>query len=230
MNTEASPPLRNCMVVDDDASIRNELRYILEKMEFDVLEVDNGIHAIAILKEAVNPPTVILLDQAMPGMDGLTLLKQIKASDGEMARSKVIMVTATGTYNLGVEAIKFGATDFIVKPFQPVLIKHAVETALDQIKLEKAEEERKIKEIEAQIAIKEGVGLKNEINSPLQSILGYLSILEQGKNLKQSINGIRQSVGEVESLLEEFLKKPRVETSGYPFTEKMTDTKKPGYG
>ena len=117
----------NVLIVDDLAFIKIVLRDILEKAGFRVVgEASNGEQAISMYQDA--RPDVVLMDITMPGMDGLTALKQIRQID---PAARVIICSALGQQRLIVQAIQLGAKDFIVKPFQPQRVVSALKKALD---------------------------------------------------------------------------------------------------
>ncbi|VAX35674.1 hypothetical protein MNBD_UNCLBAC01-1172 [hydrothermal vent metagenome] len=111
------------MVVDDDRNNRELCRHTLK--EFEIEEAQSGMQAIE--KLSTFSPDLILLDQRMPEMDGLMTLDIITQKN---PKSKCIMVTAEGTLPLAVEAMKRGAIDFVVKPFDPDILRHTVKKAL----------------------------------------------------------------------------------------------------
>jgi two-component system chemotaxis response regulator CheY len=101
------------VVVDDVAVMRKMLRKILESQNFQVLgEATNGKEAIELCKKT--NPNLVTLDITMPELDGLSALKIIKQNSPNI---KVVMVSAFGERQNVLEAIKFGAANFIVKPF-----------------------------------------------------------------------------------------------------------------
>lgn len=101
------------MIVDDSALIRKMLRALLEKNGYAVTaEACDGEEAVRKYKE--NKVDVVTLDITMPKMDGVTALKEIMAYDKE---AKVMMITAAGQQDKIVEALKSGALQFIMKPF-----------------------------------------------------------------------------------------------------------------
>jgi DNA-binding NtrC family response regulator len=119
------------LVVDDDPDIRKILQDRLEALEYRVVTAENGREALE--KVAQEDPDLMFLDLQMPGMDGVQVLKNLKDSS-DLA---VIIITAFGTIEKAVEAMKEGAFDFITKPFSPdhldLVIKKALErTALRQ--------------------------------------------------------------------------------------------------
>ncbi|APZ49672.1 two-component system response regulator [Jeotgalibaca sp. PTS2502] len=104
---------KNILIVDDAAFMRMKLKDILEKNGYNVVgEAQNGLEAVSLYKEV--KPDLVTMDITMPEMDGIEALKQIKAVD---PAAKVIMCSAMGQQGMVMEAIKMGAIDFIVKPF-----------------------------------------------------------------------------------------------------------------
>ncbi|MDR1885543.1 MAG: response regulator [Synergistaceae bacterium] len=114
------------LIVDDAAFMRMMLRDILAKNGFDVVgEADNGKVAVQMYGEL--KPDVVTMDITMPEMDGIAAVKEIKAND---PNAKVVMVSAMGQQAMVIEAIRSGAADFIVKPFQPDRVLEALSKAL----------------------------------------------------------------------------------------------------
>ena len=102
------------MVVDDAAFMRMRCKKLLAQSGYDVLEAATGAQAVETYK--TNKPDVVLLDITMPDMDGLTALKEMKKLD---PNARVAMVSAMGQQSVVMEALKSGAKDFVVKPFEP---------------------------------------------------------------------------------------------------------------
>ena len=113
------------LVVDDAAFMRMRCSKLLTDNGYEVVEAENGLDAIA--KYKASKPDAVLLDITMPEMDGLTALKEIRKIDAE---AKVAMVTAMGQQSMIMDAIKSGAKDFVVKPFQQDRVLSAVTKAL----------------------------------------------------------------------------------------------------
>jgi DNA-binding NtrC family response regulator len=101
------------IVVDDELSIRESLKGWLQQDGYQVETAAGGPEALA--KNTQNRFDIMLIDVKMPEMDGLTLLKKIKEIDSEIA---IVMMTAHGAIRDAVEAIKLGAYDYLLKPFE----------------------------------------------------------------------------------------------------------------
>ena len=102
------------------------MRLTLEASGYEVGEAANGEEALRLFGDGFSFDA-ILLDQRMPGLDGLETLKRMKARRADVC---VIMVTAYATVELAVDAMKLGATDFVRKPMTPETLRHAVAAAL----------------------------------------------------------------------------------------------------
>jgi two-component system chemotaxis response regulator CheY len=106
------------LLVDDSAAMRRILKTQLNSVGFtDITEAANGQHALDILKG--NPSyELMLLDVNMPHMDGLTLLKILRA-DSRFNKIKIIMCTSEADKSKVMQALTAGANNYIVKPFTP---------------------------------------------------------------------------------------------------------------
>ena len=100
------------LVIDDDASLRRVLEYNLQEAGYQVLTAASGEEGLVLFAEEA--PGLVITDMKMPGMDGMQVLKAVKERAPD---ALVIIITAFGTVDLAVEAMKFGAYDYITKPF-----------------------------------------------------------------------------------------------------------------
>ena len=116
---------RKVMIVDDALFMRTMLRKALAGAEnLEVLEAADGPAAVQLYRE--QHPMLVLLDISMPGMNGIEVLKAIRAFDADAC---VVMCSAIGQESMILEAVNSGAADFIVKPFKTEQILAAVELA-----------------------------------------------------------------------------------------------------
>lgn len=120
------------LIVDDEKNIRLTLTQALEHLQMKTDTAVNGEEALAKLKE--KDFGLILLDLKMPGMDGIEVLRQVREIRPDI---HVIIITAYGSIESAVEAMKLGAVDFIQKPFAPNEIRELVSQVLDRDGLSK---------------------------------------------------------------------------------------------
>src|SRR5690242_19341571 len=116
----------NILVVDDDESLRRVTQLQLEEAGYRVLTASNGTQALALIEEET--PGLVITDLKMPGPSGLELLKKIRQ---DHPQTTVLLITAFGTVQTAVEAMKAGAYDYITKPIDyeqlVLVVKRAVE-------------------------------------------------------------------------------------------------------
>ncbi|SIO27197.1 two-component system, chemotaxis family, response regulator CheY [Carnobacterium alterfunditum] len=116
---------KNVMIVDDAAFMRMKLKDILEKNGYNVVaEAQNGIEAVE--KYKTEKPNLVTMDITMPEMDGVDALKEIRAFD---PTARVVMCSAMGQQGMVMDAIRSGAVDFIVKPFDSDRVIKALDKA-----------------------------------------------------------------------------------------------------
>lgn len=113
------------LVVDDDSEIRYSLSRVLSSRDYIVTAAASGEEAVAAVKRAA--PDVIFLDIRMGGMGGIETLQHIRSIN---SRQLVILMTAFGTAQTAIEAMKYGAFDYIMKPFDPQKVLSLAATAL----------------------------------------------------------------------------------------------------
>jgi nitrogen regulation protein NR(I) len=125
--------MQTILIVDDDKSIRYSLKRMLEE-KYSILTAQNGEEALDRAKKS--PPDLIIMDIKMPGRNGIDVLKEIRSID---PKALVIIMTAYGTTETAIEAMKYGAFDYILKPFPIPQMKGLVEKALALRKVMKEE-------------------------------------------------------------------------------------------
>src|SRR6266436_8679599 len=117
---------KRILIIDDEENIRRVTRLTLQAAGYEVGEAGDGERGLEAFGDGSGWDAV-LLDQRMPGMDGLETLRQINERD---ATARVIMATAYASIELAVDAMKLGATDFVRKPMTPETLRNAVAAAL----------------------------------------------------------------------------------------------------
>ena len=115
------------LIADDHEDVRRAMSLLLEDEGYETLEAIDGEETIEKANDA--SPSLILLDMAMPRMDGIEALKQLKAST-ETKHIPVIMVTAQNDKDRMVHAVRLGLRDFINKPWSNTELLETVDTVI----------------------------------------------------------------------------------------------------
>jgi len=123
------------LIVDDEKNIRFTLTRALETLGFPIYTAENGEEAVG--KLGMESLGLVLLDLRMPRTDGLEVLRRIRLSRPDV---RVIVITAHGTVEASVEAMKLGAVDFISKPFLPRQVRELVLRVLDRGQIEERQQ------------------------------------------------------------------------------------------
>src|SRR5919197_6149000 len=114
------------MIIDDHDGMREGMAVTLRKHGHEVAAVRSGPDGLAAYRKA--PVDVVLTDLRMEPMDGLEVVRELRAHDPEAV---VVVVTAYGTIETAVTAMQLGAVDFITKPFSPEVLRAKVDKAVD---------------------------------------------------------------------------------------------------
>jgi DNA-binding response OmpR family regulator len=112
------------LVVDDEVTIREVVRRYLERDGFRVREAEDGYEALERIAERA--PDLMVLDLMLPGVDGLTLTRQVRAGQN----FPIIMLTAKGETSDRILGLELGADDYVVKPFHPAELVSRVRAVL----------------------------------------------------------------------------------------------------
>ena len=123
-------PLLPLLVVEDDAAIRELLEEELQDAGYTTLGVPSAEEAIALLSHTT--VSLVITDVRLPGMTGIQLLQQLRQAGSELG---IIVITAFGTIDQAVEALKLGADDFLTKPLDLDAIRDAVFRVLERQRL-----------------------------------------------------------------------------------------------
>jgi DNA-binding NtrC family response regulator len=115
------------LIVEDDPNVGESIRLLLKKKGFSILLASNGKEALHLFRQ--ENIDLVITDLVMPRMDGIELLEAVK---GLKPETEVIVISAQGTIERAVQAMKLGAFDFIEKPINPRVISLVVERALEK--------------------------------------------------------------------------------------------------
>jgi DNA-binding response OmpR family regulator len=129
------------LIIDDEVSLRQTLARVLQRAGHEVTTAESGEMALTLIAETTFD--AVYMDLRMPGMPGLEALKRIHASHPDLP---VILFTAQPDVNSAVEALRLGATDYLLKPLQPQVLIERTQAILAQ-----REKELRRREIQSQI-------------------------------------------------------------------------------
>lgn len=173
------------LIVEDELGIRTALQMLLEEEGYKIHCLDNGKDALNLLQG--EEYDLVISDIRMPGISGLDTLEEICKMPG---CPEVIMMTAYGTIETAIKAMKIGARDFLVKPFSNDLLKMTVCRVLERREL--SQENQRLRELERMK--KEFIAMiAHELRTPLTSIQGFLKLV------------LGQKAGELNSRQTEYL-------------------------
>src|SRR5256885_16843447 len=116
-----------CLVVDDEERLRQVLTHVMRRDGFQCIEASNGIEALDQLRRY--PVSLVLTDLRMPRMDGMELLRQVRARHPDVA---VVMITAVPDVQAAVECLGRGAVDYLTQPFHLQGVRARARQAMDR--------------------------------------------------------------------------------------------------
>src|SRR4051812_1927040 len=160
------PEKKQILVVDDEANLRRVLTAQLARDGYEVHVAEDGEAGLSLLRE--HHIDLVITDLRMPKMDGMELLRQVQRIDADLP---VVMLTAHGTVDNAVEALKTGAFDYITKPFDQGEVRAIVQKALRTRDLAGAEATPE--------ETREGAGARYGIIGESDAIVRVYSILER---------------------------------------------------
>lgn len=212
------------LVVDDESGIRSGIKRILrnfsvdfpfmdDTINFTISEAATGEDAINIIKET--PQDIILLDNKLPGMQGIEVLEHINKNNLD---TLVIMITSYTSLDLAVKATKFGAYDFVSKPFTPQELRASMENITKHLYLLRMT--RKMSEEGKQIRFQFLSVLSHELKAPINAVEGYLKMMQtkdMGDNIddyEQIITRCVQRIKGMRHLIMDLLDFTRIEFAG----------------
>jgi hypothetical protein len=195
------------LVIDDEPGIRSGVSRILnsfrvnypfmdEDYTFEVQEAATGEDGIKILDR--EKPDIILLDNKLPGIQGIEVLEYIRNKKYDIV---VAMITSYASLDVALKAHKFGATDFIPKPFTPQELKSSIENITKQQYLKRIthrinQEGRKVRYQFLSV-------LSHELKAPLNAIEGYLRMMQEkqsGERIEDYATPIERSLQRIQGM------------------------------
>lgn len=200
-------PVLNVLVVDDEPGIRSGISRILrnhtvgypfmeEDFSFVIQEAETGEMALDALESF--KPDIILLDNKLPGMDGVEVLEHIKKNKVDVS---VMMITSYASLELAVKATNNGAYNFVPKPFTPEELRAAVDSITKHLFLKRMT--RKLDQSGKQVRFQFLSVLSHELKSPINAVEGYLNIMKDkqvGNDLSDYDSMIDRSLERIQGM------------------------------
>ncbi len=210
------------MVVDDEPGIRSGVSRVLrdftvsypfmdEACKFEIIEAPTGEDAIEMVNQ--NLPDIMLLDNKLPGIQGIEVLEYVSKNHLDIL---VVMITSYASLEVAVKATKNGAFDFIPKPFTPQELRSSIETITKQVYFRRMT--KKLNTAGKQIRFQFLSVLSHELKAPLNAIEGYLNMIEEkqfGDNVedyKQIVDRSLDRVKGMRSLIMDLLDLTKIES------------------
>ncbi|MBN1990261.1 MAG: hybrid sensor histidine kinase/response regulator [Bacteroidales bacterium] len=195
------------LVVDDEPGIRSGVSRILrnftvsypfmdDDIGFNVIEAATGEEALEFIKKT--PPAIVLLDNKLPGIQGVEVLEFINNNQLDIL---VMMITSYASLELAVKATTIGAYDFVPKPFTPQELKSSMENISKHYFLRRMT--RKMHKEGKQVRFQFLSVLSHELKAPLNAIEGYLNIMQEkqmGSSMTAYDEMIDRSLARVKSM------------------------------
>jgi DNA-binding NtrC family response regulator len=152
------------LVVDDEKDIRRALEFVLSREGYMVETASNGIEAVEKIKS--EDFALVITDLRMEGMDGFGVLKKTQETDSSIP---VMIMTAYGSIESAVDAMKKGAVDYIVKPFMHEELKLTIQRVLEHSRLS-LENKRLRQQLSQQFGCKEIIGISEQISEVFKTV------------------------------------------------------------
>ncbi|MFA5859558.1 MAG: ATP-binding protein [Elusimicrobiota bacterium] len=194
------------LVVDDEEPIRNLCKRVLVDENYSVEVAENAQRCMELIRtEYFN---IILTDIKMPGINGIELLKQVKEKHSQ---TEVIVMTGNATLETAIDAMRAGAYDYILKPFDIIQVKLVVKRCLEKQRL--ASELVELKELD-RLKTEFLSNVSHELRTPLTSIQGSISLLsdmETNQEKKRLFNIYQKSTERMVKLVTDLLEFTKIE-------------------
>lgn len=185
------------LIVDDEKGIQTGIRRVLkdfsvsfpfhdEDFEYELVDAETGEEAIEIIEN--QHIDIILLDNKLPGIEGIEVLEYIKEKEYDLA---VIMITSHASIDLAVKATNNGAFNFVPKPFNQSELKSAVESITKHLFLKRMT--KKMKDEGKEIRFKFLSVLSHELKSPINAVEAYLRIMKD-QEIGNDINAYKTMI------------------------------------
>lgn len=193
--------IRDTILIVDDMEINRMILHGIFEKQYKIIEAENGNQALALIDKEHDNIAAVLLDIVMPEMDGYQVMKELRTHN-YLSEFPVIIITVENSTEIQLQAFDFGASELIVKPFEPHVVKRRVQNCID-LNLHKLHQDQIIEEKTQQL--RESY---NDMVDALSAIIEYRS-QETGKHvvrIQQFTKKLLEDIKEKypESLLDDY--------------------------
>ena len=212
------------LVVDDEAGIRSGIERIMrnfivdfpfleEEFNYELTEAGSGEEALELIKN--NAFDIALLDNKLPGMDGIEVLEYINKSKLDVS---VMMITSYASLDLAVKATQNGAYNFVPKPFTPQELKAAIESITKHLYLKRMTKQMSDESSGHKARYQFLSVLSHELKSPINAVEGYLRMIRErqiGDNLNdydKMLDRSMERIGAMRNMIMDMLDLTKLET------------------
>jgi two-component system sensor histidine kinase/response regulator len=181
------------LVIDDERRMCDSIRILLEQTGYRVDTASDGVEGIGRLRE--DNYDLVIADLMMPKVDGFTVLEYVREN---LPHTLVIVITGYSSMRSSIEALRRGAHNYLVKPFDFDVLKLAVEKAMDKIRLQRLNDDF--------ISM-----ITHDLKNPLTSVMGYCSLLLSGaygdppERMDEPLKSIATNADRMLALINDFL-------------------------
>ncbi len=227
------------LIVDDNKVARYIVRENLEREGVTLLEADNGLNALKILKKNLNKIDIIITDLIMPEMDGCQFCRAVR-KQLNLTEIPIIFLTAMSDRLELIKVFQAGATDYLVKPFfkEELLARlnvHMERTQINRrlkqtiIELQNAEQE-KLQKQKLEGVLEMAGAVCHELNQPIQAISGFSELLTMGMETDNesypTLSKIQNQIFRMSNITRKLMSITRYETKAYAGKSKIIDIDK----
>lgn len=193
--TAAALAASRILIVDDDNEICRTLQELLELEGYAVIIVHALAEALAVVDDSYD---LLISDLALPDGDGLELVRRCRDAQLDLP---VVIMTGYASLETAIQALQLGAYDYVLKPFEPLLLLAAVARAVERQQLRRELERRRHLETVTRVALT----VRHEINNPLATILGLAQLHlfeQQDTQLQRDLETITNSAQRISAALQ----------------------------
>lgn len=202
------------LVVEDDVSLLDGIRNVLELEAYEVFTATDGLEALSIMKSLPEPPDLIVSDIMMPRLDGIELLKMVRQVEAWIS-IPFVYLTARGEKEDVQRGKRLGVDDYVIKPYDPLDLLITVQSRLERYNSIRRVHNERLYDLKDRIL----TILSHEFRTPLTMVVAYSDIIEElytervnDEELLTFLKGVGSGANRLRHLIENFIALIELET------------------